>query len=79
MKKNFDDRKKHIENELIEKCKCDEKTITLIDNIMTYAIGNVFMVGYEDTKEFLLCMLDGVLNEADILAIMHDLFDGIQS
>ena len=37
------------------------------------------MVGYEDTKEFLLFMLDGVLNEADILAIMHDLFDGIQS
>ena len=43
MKKNFDDRKKHIENELIEKCKCDEKTITLIDNIMTYAIGNVLL------------------------------------
>ena len=50
----------------------------MLDNIFTYAIGNAFMVGYENTKEFLLFMLDGIVSEADTLKIMHDLFDNIQ-
>jgi hypothetical protein len=67
-------KKQEIEFDLIKRYSLDTNSSRLLDNVLTYAIGNAFMVGYEDTKEFLLFMLDGVVDERDTLDIMHHLF-----
>ena len=67
-------KKQEIEFDLIKRYSLDTNSSRLLDNVLTYAIGNAFMVGYEDTKEFLLFMLDGVVDERDTLDIMHNLF-----
>ena len=75
---SIEDRKKLVEELIIKRYSFDSKSQIMLDNIFTYAIGNAFMVGYENTKEFLLFMFDGIVSEADTLKIMHDLFGNIQ-
>lgn len=75
---SIEEKNVRLERWISKKYSLDEKTKIILDNILTYAIGNAFMVGYEDTKEFLLFMLDGVVEKADTLTIMKDLFGGIQ-
>lgn len=70
----IEDRKQAIEFDLKRKYCLDMNAERMLDNVLTYAIGNAFMVGYEDTKEFLLFMLEGVVDERDTLDIMHNLF-----
>ena len=74
----IEEKKIRLERWISQKYSLDEKATIIFDNIITYAVGNAFMVGYEDTKEFLLFMLDGVVEEADTLTIMKELFGGIQ-
>lgn len=70
----IEDRKQAIEFDLKRKYCLDMNAARMLDNVLTYAIGNAFMVGYEDTKEFLLFMFEGVVDERDTLDIMHNLF-----
>ena len=75
----LEDKKQQIEINIKNKYNLDENASKILDNILTYAIGNAFMVRYEDTKEFLLFMLDGVVEEKGTLDIMHTLFGGIEN